>query len=139
MRAGVHAGVYQVWIQLPAEVSALGKLILLITLAVVIIVPSTALAQARAVGYTTWDENYFYAAFRVDDPNVVGTNTKLASDPWEDDCVEVFIETDNAHHTGRSARTIHMAVSVAGGSAFTVGSEDGTWKKKPVVSFKYPV
>lgn len=122
---------------LPSEVSALGKLILVFTLIAIIITPSAVLAQARAVGYSTWDDNYFYAAFKVDDPNVVGTNTKLASNPWEDDCVEIFIETDNAHHKGRSAHTIHMAVSAAGGSAFTVGSEDGTWTKKPIVSFKY--
>jgi hypothetical protein len=50
-------------------------------------------AQGKLTGYTTWDDNYFYAGFYVDDPNVTGANSKFNSNPWEDDSVEVFLET----------------------------------------------
>lgn len=94
-------------------------------------------AQGKAAAYTTWDDNYFYAAFSVDDPDIAGTNSALHSNPWEDDAVEIFIETDNNHNPGRPVKTFHMAVSAAGGSAFTAGTEEGTWARKPIITFKY--
>ncbi|MEN6371583.1 MAG: sugar-binding protein [Armatimonadota bacterium] len=88
-------------------------------------------------GYTTWDENYFYAAFTVDDPDITGTNISPFSNPWEDDSVEIFLETDNNHAPGRSKSTYHMAVSSAGGAAFTESDGNGGWRIKKILSFKY--
>jgi len=95
------------------------------------------LAQGKATCYTTWDDNYFYAAFVVDDPDITGTNTTPFSSPWEDDSVEIFLETDNKHSPGRSGSTYHMSVSCAGGSAFTESDGRGGWQMKKIMSFKY--
>ena len=100
-------------------------------------IPAYVLAQGKVTACTTWDDNYFYAAFQVDDPDIAGTNNAPHSNPWEDDSVEIFLETDNRHSPGRSKATFHMAVSAAGGSAFTVGSDEGVWKPKKITSFKY--
>ncbi len=114
----------------------LRKLTLLVLLAL-LFVPVCVFSQAKVTGYTTWDDTYFYAAFLVDDPDITGSNTQPHSSPWEDDCVEIFIETDNKHNPGRPASTYHMAVSAAGGCAFTVGSDSNKWEVKRIISFKY--
>lgn len=116
----------------------LRKLTLLVILAL-FAVPAALLAEGKITCYTTWDDNYFYAAFQVDDPDITGTNTKPHSNPWEDDSVEIFLETDNKHASGRSKATFSMAVSAAGGSAFTVGTGDGPPERKNIMSFKYAV
>lgn len=96
-----------------------------------------AYGQGKATGYTTWDDNYFYVAFRVDDPNITGTNSKIGSDPWKDDSIEIFLETDNKHQSGRSKNSYSMCVSVANGAVVTAGGNDGKRQKKPVYTFKY--
>ncbi|MBI2844649.1 MAG: hypothetical protein HYX78_14745 [Armatimonadetes bacterium] len=116
--------------------NALRKLSFLLIL-LLLSVSTTVHAQGKVTGYTTWDDNYFYAGFVVDDPNVVGTNIQPHSYPWQDDCVEIFLEADGSHSQGRSKSSYHMAVSAAGGSAFTQGSSEGTWKRKPIITFKY--
>lgn len=89
--------------------------------------------------YTTWDDIYFYAAFRVDDPDLTGTNKAPFSNPWEDDSVEVFLEITNKHAETRTPSTFSMAVSAAGGATFTQGKDDGTWETKRILTFKYAV
>jgi hypothetical protein len=121
---------------LPIEVNELRKLTLLIMF-VLCATSAWAFAQGKAACYTTWDDNYFYIACQVDDPDVTGTNTQPFSTPWNDDAVEVFLETDNKHATGSSKNAYHMAVSCAGGSAFSQGGDDGLWKPKKIFTFKY--
>ncbi len=99
--------------------------------------PAVVFAQGKAKCYTTWDDNYFYAAFHIDDPDITGTNAAPFSNPWEDDSVEVFLETDNKHNPGRSPATFSMAVSSAGGATFTQGNSEGKWQSKQIISFKY--
>lgn len=101
------------------------------------LVPAIVSAQGKLTCYTTWDENYFYAAFTVDDPDITGSNTAPFSNSWEDDSIEVFLETDNRHNSGRSKSTYHMAVSSAGGAAFTESDGSAGWRIKKILSFKY--
>ena len=89
--------------------------------------------------YTSWDDYYFYAAFRVQDANVVGTNAATTSQPQQDDDVEVFFETDDAHAKVRTPQTYQMAVSVAQGAYFSVGDGTKVPKGKAVYSYKYAV
>lgn len=73
----------------------------------------------------------------MDDPDITGTNTVPFSNPWEDDAVEIFLETDNKRNPGRSESTYHMAVSCAAGSAFTESDGKAGWQMKKIMSFKY--
>ncbi len=116
--------------------SKLRKLFLLFSI-VLGVSSGFAYADGKVSCSTTWDENYFYAAFQVDDPDITGVNSLPFSKPWEDDCVEVFIETDNAHAKGSTGHAYHMAVSSAGGACFSQGAADGVWKPKKIYSFKY--
>ena len=95
-----------------------------------------AYAADRVTCYTLWDDFFFYAAFEVQDPNVVSTNKTHMSNPWEDDCVEVFLETDHKQAPNRTPSTFQMAVSAGGGSSFVIG-EDGRPKPKTIYTFKY--
>ena len=89
--------------------------------------------------YTTWDDYYFYAAFRVNDTNVIGTNSSTTSQPQQDDDVEVFFETDDARAKVRTAQSYQMAVSAAQGAYFSIGDGTKTPKGKAVYSYKYAV
>ena len=89
--------------------------------------------------YTTWDDYYFYAAFRVHDTNVLGTNTATTSQPQQDDDVEVFFETDDARAKVRTPQTYQMAVSAAQGAYFSVGDNGKIPHGKAIYSYKYAV
>ncbi len=112
----------------------ISTLLLLITLAVVLSVP--AYAVDRVACTTTWDEFYLYALIEVQDPNVESTNTKHMSNPWEDDDVEIFLETDAKRAADRTPNTYQMAVSAGGGSSWVVG-ENGKPTPKPIFTFKF--
>ena len=101
--------------------------------------PSADAGTGLRVGtmYTTWDDYYFYAAFRVNDTNVIGTNIATTSQPQQDDDVEVFFETDDAHAKVRTPQTYQMAVSVAQGAYFSIGDGTKIPKGKAVYSYKY--
>ena len=89
--------------------------------------------------YTTWDDYYFYAAFRVHDGAVYGTNAATTSQPQQDDDVEVFFEDDDARAKVRTPQTFQMAVSAAQGAYFSVGDGTKIPKGKAVYSYKYAV
>ena len=89
--------------------------------------------------YTSWDDYYFYAAFRVHDTDVLGTNSATTSEPQQDDDVEVFFETDDGRAKVRTPQTYQMAVSVAQGAYFSVGDGTKIPKGKAVYSYKYAV
>jgi len=89
--------------------------------------------------YTSWDDYYFYAAFRVHDTNVLGTNVATTSEPQQDDDIEVFFETDDSRAKVRTPQTFQMAVSAAQGAYFSVGDGTKIPKGKAVYSYKYAV
>jgi hypothetical protein len=89
--------------------------------------------------YTTWDDYYFYAAFRIHDTAVYGTNITTTSQPQQDDDVEIFFENDDARAKVRTPQTFQMAVSAAQGAYFSVGDGTKTPKGKAVYSYKYAV
>ncbi len=60
----------------------------------------------QATCYTTWDQNYFYLAFKVDSPDVRATQSKPNMDLTGDDSVEFYIETDNKHSHEDHARVL---------------------------------
>ncbi|MBP6964896.1 MAG: hypothetical protein KBC96_10875 [Armatimonadetes bacterium] len=97
---------------------------------------ASALAADRITCMTTWDAFYLYAAVQVQDPDVRSENTKHMSNPWEDDAVEIFLETDDKRAADRSPNTFQMSISAGGGSSWIVG-QDGTPTPKPIYSFKF--
>ena len=96
----------------------------------------SSFAADKVTCYTLWDDFFFYAAFEVQDPDVVSTNTTHMSSPWEDDDIEVFLETDAKKAQDRTPNTFQMSVSAGGGSSFSVG-ENGQPKPKTIYTFKY--
>jgi hypothetical protein len=110
------------------------KRFLLLPLILLTCTPS--LAADRVTCYTLWDDYFFYAAFEVQDPDVISTNTTHMSNPWEDDCMEVFLETDAKRAQDRTPNTYQMSVSAGGGSSFLVG-ENGQPRPKTIFTFKY--
>jgi hypothetical protein len=105
--------------------------------------PAPAAADGNAdrvqTMYTSWDDYYFYAAFRVHDTNVLGTNVATTSEPQQDDDIEVFFETNDARAKLRTPQTYQMAVSAAQGAYFSVGDGTKIPKGKAVYSYKYAV
>ena len=101
-----------------------------------LLIAVSSLAADRVTCYTLWDAYFFYAAFEVQDPDVISTNTTHMSNPWEDDCVEVFLETDAKKAADRTPNTYSMSVSAGGGSSFSIG-ENGQPKTKSIFTFKY--
>ena len=110
------------------------KRFLLLPLILLTCTPS--IAADRVTCYTLWDDYFFFAAFEVQDPDIISTNTTHMSNPWEDDCMEVFLETDAERAQDRTPNTYQMSVSAGGGSSFVVG-ENGQPKPKTIFSFKY--
>ena len=120
--------------------------LLLMPLVPMLLVPGASAAPKAASSdprvetmYTTWDDYYFYAAFRVHDDAVYGTNTTTTSEPQQDDDVEVFFESDDARAKVRTPQTFQMAVSAAQGAYFSVGNGTKIPKGKAVYSYKYAV
>ncbi len=87
--------------------------------------------------YTTWDDYYFYAGFRVDDRNVISTNRTPNSQPQQDDDIEVFFETDDSRATVRTPNTYQMAVSAGNGAYFSVGDGTKIPHAEVVYTYKY--
>lgn len=97
---------------------------------------SSAGAADKVTCYTLWDDRFFYAGFEVQDPDVQGTNAAHMSNPWEDDSIEVFLETDGAASPNRTPNTFQMSGSAAGGSSFLIG-ENGIAAPKKIFTFKF--
>jgi hypothetical protein len=80
--------------------------------------------RSRVLCYTLYDSDYFYAAVSVQKPNLAGKQAKSFGDPVQDDAVAVFLQTEDAPvGPQRSARSIEMAVSVAGGAQLYRGAK----------------
>lgn len=92
-------------------------------------------AVNRVTFYTSWDDSFFYAAFDVQDPDIRGANSTFMSQPWLDDCVEVFLHTGKDSDTP-TADTYAMCVSAGGGSSWLVGGS-GKMTPRPIYTFKY--
>ena len=100
-------------------------------------IASFARAADRITAYTMWDARFFYAAFDVQDPDLECKNTAHMSNPWEDDAIEVFLETDAKRAENRTPSTYQMSVSAGGGSCWQVGGADGQPKPKTIFTFKF--
>ena len=68
-----------------------------------------------------WDEEYFYFACKIEDPNVQGKHKEGIQNVWEDDDVEYYLETDNEKHNGRSVNSYQLLFGAAGAYNDTVG------------------
>src|SRR5579859_5991191 len=78
----------------------------------------------RVIGYTTWDDDYFYIALQVSKPTLHGTNTQPFSNPRADDAVLVELQTDNDHNVGKpTAHTVIVAASAVGGAQLYAGPQ----------------
>lgn len=112
------------------------SVLLSLTFSLVFAVGVSVRAADRVTCYTAWDNAFFYVAAEIQDPDIEATNTTHMSNPWEDDAIEVFLETDANRAPNRSANTFQMSVSAGGGSSFVVG-ESGMPKPKTIYTFKY--
>lgn len=92
----------------------------------------------RARIYTSWDSNYFYAAFDVSDSDIQGSSKAPNKPVGNDDGVALYFQTDRERPSAPTEKSFRMTVSAAGGSEFAVGS-DGTWVTRPITTFKYAV
>jgi hypothetical protein len=93
-----------------------------------------------SIAYTAWDDYFFYAAFEVNDHNVISKNRTPVSQPQDDDDVEVFFNTNPAKASDvRTSSTYQMAVSAGSGSYFSVGNGTKIPKGKLVLTYKYAV
>lgn len=110
--------------------------ILLLLIAFAEVLSVSAYAADRVTCMTTWDAYYLYVVVEVQDPVVMSDNTKHMSNPWEDDDVEIFLETDCKRALDRSPATYQMAVSAGGGSSWVIG-ENGKPVPKPIFTFKF--
>lgn len=95
------------------------------------------LIKDQVVCYTTWDDSYFYISYKIDSPDVRGSQSKPNVDLAGDDTVEFYIETDNKRAMKISPACFSMSVSAAGGSCFKHGSEGGVLAQTPAFTFKY--
>ena len=92
--------------------------------------PRTGAAQVTAgdsanhvVGYTAWDDDFFYVSVQVNKPTISGKNGTAFSNPLEDDAVIVALQT-NGDHTGTKpdAHTAFLVASAAGGAQLYSGA-----------------
>ncbi len=78
----------------------------------------------KIIGYTAWDEEYLYVAVQVTKPVAAGTNSAPFSNPLEDDAILISLQMDNDHKaTARTARSVTVAVSAAGGTQIYAGEK----------------
>lgn len=79
-------------------------------------------APNRVVGYTAWDDDYFYIAFQINKPTLSAKNKEPFTHPLEDDAVILSLQIDNDHKSvKRTAKTVVLAVSGAGGAQLYLG------------------
>jgi len=90
--------------------------------------PAAAAEQGKALGYTGWDNSYFYFAARVDDHCVWGTNVGAFSEPWEDDSIDLCFDMSGSGAQAPDEGCARFAVSAAGGFTALLGSSQGTWR-----------
>lgn len=109
----------------------------ILVLSMLFILSASSYAADKIVCYNMWDDMYFYAAFEVPDTDIISTNTLHMSKPWEDDSIEVFLETDGKGAANRTSNTYQLSLSPGGGSNFIVGDDDGTTKEKKIFTFKF--
>jgi len=77
-----------------------------------------------------WDEEYFYFACKLADPDVQGKHVSGIQNVWEDDDLEYYLETDNQKYDGRSVNSYQILFSAAGAYNDTGGdgsSYDFSW------------
>src|SRR5581483_8814417 len=88
----------------------------------------SAQALNRVVGYTAWDEDYFYIALQINKPTLNGKNSEPFSNPLEDDAALISLQSDDDRKSSqRTARSVLVAVSAAGGAQLYSGPD-----KKPL-------
>jgi hypothetical protein len=82
--------------------------------------------KADVVALVKWDENYFYFACKIADPNVQGKYKEGIQNVWEDDDVEYYLETDNKKTVGRSVNSYQLLFS-AGGAYNDTGGDGNSF------------
>ncbi|MCX8053479.1 MAG: hypothetical protein N3B12_06695, partial [Armatimonadetes bacterium] len=91
----------------------------------------------QAKCYTTWDDAYFYAGFKLDSPDVRGTHRTPNAEVAGDDTVAIYIHTSDKATEKITSQSFTMAVSAAGGGQFSAGTDGGSFEPRVVYTFKY--
>jgi len=82
-----------------------------------------------ATTHASWTPTTCYFAFRVDDPRVVGNQTRPLGQPWLDDAVAVYLNLQ-PDESSLSPSCVRVVISAAGGA--TVQRWDrGDWRDQP--------
>lgn len=101
--------------------------------------PAPATPQPTIDGRAAWDERYVYFAFRIDDTDLLATNTTPMSDVEKDDSIGVYFDVKGRPETP-SEFTRAMLVSAASGFTFLAGNEaQKTLAPRPTFTIKYGV
>ncbi|HVK02669.1 MAG TPA: sugar-binding protein [Armatimonadaceae bacterium] len=124
-----------------AVVARLGTLLLLAA-SLVCAAPAAVRAQEKGEvnGQVTWDTNYLYFAFQVDDADILGTNKLPLSRVEEDDSIGVYLHVGGDRAAVPNSATHAMVVSVAGGFSFLTGDADRkALVPRPLFTIKFGV
>ena len=84
---------------------------------------STSASDTSADVWLKHDATYLYLAVRVHDDTVVPTATNV----WDADVVEVFIDVDNSHTPDIGTDRFQIDVNAGGQVASTAGVPGGSW------------
>ena len=91
----------------------------------------------QAKCYTTWDDTFFYLAFKVDCPDVQATHSKPNAEISGDDAVSVYFDTADKRSDKITSSCFSMTVSAAGGAQFKAGTDAEGLKQLVAYTFKY--
>ena len=94
-------------------------------------------AKDQVKCYTTWDDAYFYAGFKVDCPDVRGTHRIPNAEVAGDETAAIYLQTADKPTAGITPTCFTMVVSAAGGGQFSLGNDKGAFEARPVLTFKY--
>src|SRR2546423_1018280 len=94
----------------------------LLILLAIFAVPFTARADEKITCYTGYDDEFFFIAAVIEKPSITASQTAYFSDPLKDDSIVVFLQADEPVGGKRSAKSVELAVSAAGGAQLYRGA-----------------
>ncbi len=93
----------------------------------VCLIPAPGFAQTKPINRVTfvtcYDHSFFYVAAVIHKPQLAGADRTPFGDPLSDDCFMVSLQVGPVNQPHRTASSVSMAVSVAGGAELYRGAD----------------